>query len=91
MVVYKAVSSNNFVFEYSNVGPHLQGSWHKANKSGSKDWRPVIRCLECGGLVSLDKNHVINDMGRVSPSIGCPWCGWHVFGSLDRWQEQIKE
>lgn len=84
MVVYKPISSKNFVFKYSETAL-VPGSWHKANKHGSEDWIPVIRCFDCGGLVSLDKNHVIESTGRVSPSIGCPWCGWHVFGSLEGW------
>ena len=79
---YKPVSDHDFQFvrvELVNTGD--RGMWSMANQGV-----PIIGCNDCGGLVSLDKNHTIAEDGKVSPSIGCPWCGWHVFGKLLDWK-----
>lgn len=56
-------------------------SWSPATVDGKKT--ALVRCGDCGGGALLD--HDIADDGKVSPSLGCPFCGWHVFIRLEGW------
>lgn len=59
-------------------------------------WRPltldirrrtaVLFCPDCGRRGTLE-DHVIEDDGRVSPSVVCPNdCGFHDFVTLAGWE-----
>jgi hypothetical protein len=86
MVRYKPVSDHDAKFEKGDS----PGQW----QPGPGQWQPVkggtavLRCVDCRGLIHLEKNHSISPSGKVSPSIGCPWCGWHVFGTLVGWDRR---
>lgn len=47
---------------------------------------PHIRCAECNGMGPMS-DHEISANGDVNPSILCPHCGWHVWGTLEDWSE----
>lgn len=46
-----------------------------------------IRCAKCNTALAL--NHDVEPSGRVTPSIVCPIeaCDWHVWGTLEDYQE----
>jgi DNA-directed RNA polymerase subunit RPC12/RpoP len=83
MVTYKPVSDHNLQIPKAEHHEQPRGSW----APGKSEDRvvPIVRCLDCGGKFTLCKNHKIMEDGKVTPSIGCPWCGWHVFGRLLDW------
>jgi hypothetical protein len=86
MVQYKPVSDHDYQIaldEGGHEGLQLKGTWRPGRRASIVF--PVVRCPDCGGLLSLDKNHTIASDGRVAPSIGCPWCGWHVYGTILSW------
>ena len=51
----------------------------------------LVRCDDqacLGHLVGPESvtGHKIDAQGKVTPSIGCSDCGWHVFATLEDWQ-----
>lgn len=51
----------------------------------------VVTCPQCLLAMSVGGErfgsvHAIDDDGRVSPSLVCPRCSWHVFVKLESWQ-----
>lgn len=51
--------------------------------------RPAIRC-DCG-ILSEIRNHEVRPDGTVVGSIGCPGgCGFHVFGRLRDWRDEVR-
>jgi hypothetical protein len=64
-----------------------RGSWQRSGKP-SRLW---IRCGDCGTLLSC--SHAVAAAGKVTPSVGCPVCGWHVWATLERvrLREQLRE
>lgn len=46
----------------------------------------IVSCGYCGAEGIL--HHQVSKDGTVSPAITCPReCGWHVWATLDRWDE----
>lgn len=84
----KPVSDSHCLLVY--VEPHLargtSGTWTIKHTDNPETDVPVVHCKSCSGGIVLAKHiHTIDDDGRVRPSIGCPWCGWHVFAWLQGW------
>jgi DNA-directed RNA polymerase subunit RPC12/RpoP len=52
-----------------------KGSYRQRTEEGL--W---VRCGDCGMILSC--HHTVDGIGKVTPSIGCPECGWHVFAVL---------
>jgi hypothetical protein len=50
----------------------------------------ILSCPGCNAPMSLQsprqRGHDIAQDGTVSPSVGCPQCGYHEFIKLEGWQ-----
>jgi hypothetical protein len=80
---YDPVSDRDFVFTKAEPTCRKPGTWSSCKTESGRV--PLIRCGKCGGGVLLDTNHTISDDGKITPSVGCPFCGWHIFGRLEGW------
>ena len=66
-------------------GKSWSGTW-KGGKTGEGTRTALVRCPDCGEIISLSK-HTICDAGGVSPSVVCPMdgCAFHAFIRLKGW------
>lgn len=59
-----------------------KGTWWPAGVP----WKANVVCPDCGGRTNL-RNHQVDEHGRVSPSLICPFgCGFHESVVLDGWE-----
>lgn len=82
----KPITGKNNVFRKVSVEQYRKepGTWFMLECSGGKRI-PAVVCPGCrGGALSLKDHHVAAD-GKVTPSLGCPFCGYHEFITLKGW------
>jgi hypothetical protein len=85
----KPLSDSNCLLVY--IEPQqsrgTSGTWTLAYDRETDTHVPLVHCRRCSGGFTL-KVHTVADDGHVSPSIGCPWCGWHVYAKLSDWSDK---
>ena len=74
-----------FVFLPAPTGPLEAGCYRVYDLVGGEAVR--IACPDCGGTVTLDRGHVIDSTGIVTPAIVCPHpqCRFHQLCRLEDW------
>lgn len=82
---YKPVSDHDYRFTRGELKRGERGTWGFLHSRETNEPIPTASCGDCGGNLMLDKNHTIADDGKITPSVGCVFCGWHVFGRLEGW------
>jgi len=71
---------NNMRMIKAESFPPKHGEWFK-NKT------LFLGCPICLKLISIGDTHLIDNKGKVTPSIICPHgCGWHTFITLDGYE-----
>lgn len=61
------------------------GKWKGATRDGTRT--ALMSCPVCAGVASLS-NHTIDEAGKVSPSLVCPFrgCSFHDYVTLEGWK-----
>jgi hypothetical protein len=54
-----------------------------------REWEGVV-IVSCPEGHTARLNHNVASDGSVTPSLLCPYCGWHVWGRLDGWEAGEK-
>lgn len=64
------------------------GEWTDETASG----RPVIRCVDCGGLTEIDGDHRVIEGDLVVPAVNCATatCGRYQYVRLKDFTEVLR-
>lgn len=49
----------------------------------------IMACPQCGYVASL-RDHTINALGEVDPSVDCPNCDFHNYVTLNDWTGELE-
>lgn len=81
----------DILFYEEDAGKEVAGNWapcdlpdiaFRAKCPGPEDGET------CGWVFRAAEEHEVDEDGEVSPSVGCPHCGFHAWATLKDWDPE---